>query len=296
VNRIVIHTPMNHRKALIEALKEYLREFNRKYGMETSIETPEHNYSENWFLKSLEQGSIPDMVITHATDLAVLSRDKISEIFAPFPGRFPLRRELEKQEFVDQEGTLHPFCLVPYVMICNSRLINQEQRPTKWEDLLESQWNNMIAFPDQGTPISQAVLSFLRACSPEKFKDFFPAVTFRNSVVEVLKSVAEGDFPLGIANIAFAKILGQKHVVSIWPREGAVCIPQVMAWSRKADKRLLELGDFMLSPPIQEIFARQAFIPVNSAVPLPEELGNPAFLWDGWDGYFDILRKGCEVL
>ena len=297
MNRIVIHTPMNHRNALIEGLKQHLKEFHKKHGLETTIETPSHNYSKNWLLEYLERNSSPDMIITHASDLAVLSSEKIAEIFAPFRNRFQLSTELEQQGFREPGGFLHPFALVPYVIICNTDMIEQENRPVKWEELFQPQWNNMITFPDAGTPISQIVLSFLYDYAPEKFQEFYPAVKFQSSVVEALKAVREGQYPLGIANIGFAKIMAQKNVVPIWPQDGAVCIPQIMAWSRQADPRLLELGDFMLSQPIQALFARQGFIPVNPTLPQqPHENGKCKLLWEGWDRYWEVTRKGYQLL
>ncbi len=293
MNRILIHTPINIRKALVDALKQHLKEFRNKHGMEISVETPGHNHAENWLVKCMEEGSFPDMVIAHATDFAPLNRQQLKEIFLPVGERFPLRRELDR--FREEGGLLNPVFLVPLVIACNTDMVDEAKRPEKWEDLLKSEWENMVTFPAGETPISQAVLSFLADKYPDKFRDFFPSIVFQSSVPEVLQSMGAGNFPLAVANISFAKMLRQKHVIPLWPREGAVCIPQVAVWSRNADKRLLELGEFFRSRQLQELFAHQGFIPVIPEVSLPAELPgrNFSFTWEGWDPFLESIRKGC---
>ncbi|MEQ8176503.1 MAG: ABC transporter substrate-binding protein [Syntrophomonadaceae bacterium] len=296
MSRILIHTPLNIRKNLIDALKAFLKDFNRKHGMQIGVETVDHSVQGSWLADCVAQNDIPDMVLAHATDYATVDLGKLSDVFASFPNRFPPRPEL--QPYGDDAGILHPVFGVPFVIICNTRLVNPEDRPSSWEELMASRWHGRLAFPDPTTPIARGVASYINSCYPGQFQDFLPHLKFVKSVPELNQAVGDGVYPLGIANIAFAKMLHQRHVVPIWPKEGAVLIPQFMAWSNRADKSLLEIGDFMLSKPVQAIFANQGFVPANPELPLSNVLTeNCGFVrLEEWERYSENIRKVCELL
>lgn len=298
MSRILIHISINIRKVLVDALKQHLKDFNKKYGMNTTIETVDSNQEGTWLVNCLNQDSFPDMALAHASDFVQLERKKLKEKLLPLPGRFPLQVELEKEGLRDPEGILHPVFLVPFVIVCNARMLSQDERPSKWEDLLEPKWHHKVTFPAAGTPISQAVTAFLKAHYSEKFREFYSSLEFQKSPVEVIKSVGDGVFPLGIANLGFAKMLQQKNVVPVWPEEGVVCNPLVLVYSRQADERLLELGDLLFAEQIQRMLVPQGFIPINKEVAQSDQIARQVlhFPWDGWDKYFDDLRKGSTGL
>ncbi|MEN6389164.1 MAG: extracellular solute-binding protein [Syntrophomonas sp.] len=296
MSKILIHTPLNIRKNLIDGLKGFLKDFNRNNGTKISAEPVDHSVQGSWLADRVAQDDIPEMILAHATDYATVNRGELSKVFASFPNRFPLRPEL--QPYGDDAGILHPVFGVPFVIICNTRLISPEDRPSSWEELMASRWHGQLAFPDPTTPIARGVASYINSSYPGLFKEFLPHLRFIKSVPELNQAVVDGVYPLGIANIAFAKMLHQKHVVPIWPKEGAVLIPQFMVWSNRADKRLLEIGDFMLSKPVQAILANQGFVPANPELPLSNVLAeNCGFVrWEEWDRYSENVRKVCELL
>ncbi|HHW61548.1 MAG TPA: ABC transporter substrate-binding protein, partial [Syntrophomonadaceae bacterium] len=105
-----------------------------------------------------------------------------------------------------------------------------------------------------------------------------------------------GVYPLGITNIAFARISRQKNTRLIFPQDGLFCMPQVMVWSKKADERLLEMGDFLMSRQVQEYLALQAFVPAAPESSIPELLANNkvTLRWEGWEQYLNVIR-GSKV-
>ncbi|MFZ3130028.1 MAG: hypothetical protein WA125_02730 [Desulfosporosinus sp.] len=58
-----------------------------------------------------------------------------------------------------------------------------------------------------------------------------------------------------------------------------------MVWSKKADERLLEIGDFLISRQVQEYLALQTFAPVSADVAIPQILT---------EHDFSLRRKGWE--
>ncbi len=110
--------------------------------------------------------------------------------------------------------------------------------------------------------------------------------------MEIVTAVDEGKFSIGITNIAFARISREKNTRIIWPKEGLLCMPQVMVWSKKAPEPLLEAGDFLMSGKIQEYLAMQSFVPVSEEIPMPslltENSGN--LRWNGWESFLKAVR------
>ncbi|HHX86898.1 MAG TPA: ABC transporter substrate-binding protein [Firmicutes bacterium] len=114
----------------------------------------------------------------------------------------------------------------------------------------------------------------------------------KGAPIDVVSAVDEGRYPLGITNIAFARISRNKNTRLIWPRDGMFCMPQVMVWSKNANENLLEIGDFLMSKPVQEYLALQAFIPASPEVGIPQLFtGHSLNLrWEGWESYLNIIR------
>lgn len=295
--RVLIHVSINIRNALVEKFRQKLRDFNKLHGMNVKIVIPENNHEESWLSEGQPQSSFPDMALSHATDFVSLSRKKQKEVFMSLPERFPMREELREKGLLDPDDLLHTAFLVPFVIVCNARLVPPAERPVDWKGLMKAKWRNKVTFPHPKTPITQAVLAFLKNSYPKEFEEFYSSIKFQNSPVEVVKSVGDGLFPLGIANTTFAKTVEQRNVIRIWPAEGILCIPQVVVYKQGADQRLLELGDFLFDREVQEMIARQGFIPVNSEISLPQGILEKMrqFPWAGWEHYFAMLDRLRKV-
>lgn len=290
----MVHISINIRMAVVEALKEEIKLFNKQHGVNMTMGTPTSQPEGVWLPESLAQGALPGMAIAHGTDFASLEQAQLQDLLLPLPGRFPLDSELEAQGLRDPAGLLHPVFIIPFVIICNSSLLAPHQRPIRWADLLDEKWHDQVCFPAQDTPITQAVSAYLRANHPDQYRDFAAGLSFRKSPVEVIKAVGEGAYPLGIANLGFAKMLSGQQVSPIWPEEGAVCSPLVLAFFRPAEPGLLEMGDVLFRPGMQDMAARQGFLPAKSAsIGLEEVIGaKRALAWQGWESYLANLRVG----
>jgi ABC-type Fe3+ transport system substrate-binding protein len=69
-------------------------------------------------------------------------------------------------------------------------------------------------------------------------------------------------------------------------------MPQVMVWGRKATDPLFEIGDFLMSPKVQNYLALQSFVPAAPDIPMHELVTeNQCNLrWKGWDSFLDALK------
>ncbi len=295
--KVLIHCPLNISRSLEEMIKEFGLEMEKKHGINVEIETQPHRPTEDGLFKMyLEKGNMPELVVGHANDFAELPGGYLEEHFRSLPGRFPLRSELVEAGFADAKGYFQPFVVIPFAMFYNPNLLGEKELPEAWQDLLETRWRKQIIMPDEYRMVSKIIRTFMQAHYPERFADFHENVIHQGAPIDVVNAVDEGRYQLGITNIAFARISRSKNTRLIWPRDGIFCMPQVMVWSKKADERLLEIGDFLLSKKVQEYLALQTFIPASPDVAIPKLLTDHNFSlrWESWEHYLSVI-KGSQA-
>ncbi len=294
--KILVHCPLNISRTLEEMLKEYSQKMEKKLGTRIELETQPHRpLEEGLFEKYIKEGNLPELVVGHVNDFAELPEGYLEKHFRSLPGRWPLRKELADIGFLDPRGYFHPFVVIPFAMFYNINRLDAGELPVTWEDLLEERWQKQILMPDVYRMVSKIIRSFMEAHYPDRFADFEENVVHKGAPIDVVNSVDEGLYSIGITNIAFARISRHKNTRLIWPKDGLFCMPQVMAWSKNADESLLGIGDYLMSNQVQEYLALQAFVPASPDVAIPQLLAghNFSLRWEGWEHYLSVV-KGTE--
>jgi ABC-type Fe3+ transport system substrate-binding protein len=290
---VLLHCPLNISRSLGKMMEEFCRPLQEKHKIEIQIQVQPHRSSEESLFKSyFEKDDLPDLTVGQVDDFANLPAGYLSAHFRSLPGRYPVRQELADIGFTDVNGYFHPFVIIPFAIFYNQNLLEEKDLPRTWKDLLDTRWQRQILMPDDSRMVSVIIKSFMEADFPDDFSNFKANVIHQGSPVEVVNAVDEGKYPLGITNIAFARISSQKNIRIIWPQDGLFCMPQVMVWSQKAAEPLLEIGDFLMSRPVQEYLAMQSFVPVSPDVPLPALISdhNCSLRWKGWESFLNVVK------
>lgn len=293
--KVYLHCPLNVSRTLVQMISEYSKEMQEKEGFEIEIlDQPHRPEEKSLFETDFEGEEFPDMIVGHVNDFAALPEGYLEKYFMALPGRFPLREELIDMGFNDEGGYFHPFTIIPFAYFYNVNLLEENEVPVKWEDLLDDKWTKQIRMPDEFRMVSIIIRTFMRANYPDRFSVFSNNAVHNGSPIDVVHSVDNGEFPLGITNIAFARISKNKNTKLIWPKDGFFCMPQVMVFNKKADKRLLELGDFLMGQQVQEYLALQSFIPSSPEIEVPKLLSenNYKLYWDNWEHYLKVIKEG----
>ncbi len=289
---ILLHCPLNISRTLSQMMVDFCETLRKKYGNTLELEIQPHRPEEKSELKAcLEKGRMPAMAVGHVDDLADLSPGVLEKLCLALPGRFPLRKELADLGFGDARGYFHLFSVVPFAMFYNPTLVAEDQVPASWKDLLSPRWRGKIRMPDPFRIVSAVVGACLQDDFPDEFKQFEQNAVQAGSPPEVVADVDAGNFPIGITNIAFARISRQKNTRIIWPKDGLFCMPQAMVFGRDASPAVLEIGDYLLSPAVQEYLAMQSFVPASPEVALhPLVAENHCNLrWKGWDSFLSVV-------
>ncbi|WP_027398867.1 ABC transporter substrate-binding protein [Anaerovorax odorimutans] len=295
MQKVYLHCPLNVSRTLVQMISEYGEKMQDKYGEKIEIlDQPHRPEEKSLFETDFENDEFPDMIIGHVNDFAALPDGYLEKYFLSIPDRFPIRKELEDMGFKDDKGYFHPFTVIPFAYFYNVNLLEEKDVPKSWEDLLNDTWSKKIRMPDEFRMVSIIIRTFMRANYPERFSIFNKNAVHSGSPIDVVQSVDKGEYPLGITNIAFARISKNKNTKLIWPKDGFFCMPQVMVFSKKADKRLLELGDFLMGKEVQEYLALQSFIPASAEIEVPKLLSqnNYKLYWDNWDNYLKVIKEG----
>jgi ABC-type Fe3+ transport system substrate-binding protein len=296
---ILLHCPLNISRTIDDMMKKYCSQFGARHGIDVDIMTQPHRPDEKSLFEScLDHGAIPDMTVGHVNDFAELPPDFLEEHFLSIPGRFPIRKTLSDSGFADDTGFFHPFVIIPFAIFYNRNLINEKNTPQYWKDLRDIRWRGKIRMPDSFRVVSKVVRSFMKTDFPDADADFEKNVIHQGSPMEVVSAVDEGDFPIGITNIAFARISRHQNTRVLWPLDGLYCMPQVMVWRRGAPEVLLEIGDYLMSHDVQEYLSLQSFVPAAPEVPLHHLISenNSNLRWKGWSSFLEAVKDKKDKL
>lgn len=266
---ILLHCPLNISRSLDQLMVDFCKTWQESHGMEVTVQTQPHRPDEtSLFQTYLDQNRFPDLIVGHVNDFADLPDGYLQKHFRSLPGRYPLRNELADLGFHDPKGYFHPFVVIPFAIFYNHQMLTDDDVPRSWEDLLDSRWRGKILMPDPFRVVSKVIDAFMQADYPERISEFRENTVQKGAPPEVVTAVDEGRYPIGIANIAFARISRQKNTRVLWTRDGLFCMPQVMVFSRQAPEAMFEIGDFLMSPTVQEYLAMQSFVPAAPDSPL----------------------------
>ncbi len=290
--KILVHLPLNISRTLEEMLKSAGQALSKKYGLQVEL-------IRNPCLPDLAAGEneaatvIPDMVVGHIDYFTRYSNDFLEKNFCSLSGRYPLRSELTTAGFGDGRGYFHPFTIIPFAIFANPEMLREDQCPRFWEELADPCWAGKIVIPDEQHMATKMIRAFMKTEYPKKNEQFSANLVNEGGPLNVVNAVDEGRYPLGITNITFARISGNKKIRILWPQDGFFCMPQIMAFRKGADERLQEIGDFLLSPVVQDYLAMQTFVPVSPEVAIPEILLEHDFSlrWKSWPAFLKAIKQ-----
>ncbi|MDD4334943.1 MAG: ABC transporter substrate-binding protein [Desulfotomaculaceae bacterium] len=290
--KVLVHLPLNISRAIEEMLKDFGREMKQKHGIKLEVENLHKCMAADEKSKDMRIDNAPDLLVGNANYILKFAGSNLEEHIRPLPGRFPLRPELAKAGFADSRGYFHPFVIVPFAIFYNPNVVREGELPQVWADLLDASWREKILMPAQHHMAPKMIQALIQAYYPEKIAALRQNMVFDGAPINVVNAVDEGRYPLGITNVTFARVSRNKNISMLWPRDGLFCMPLVMVWNKKADDRLLEIGDYLLSSRVQEYLALQTFVPVSTAVNIPQVLieNNFNLIWRGWDDFINVLK------
>jgi iron(III) transport system substrate-binding protein len=190
------------------------------------------------------------------------------------------------------DGKWHGFAARARVLIVNTKLVPEAERPTSIYDLANPKWKGKIgiARPIAGTTASHVACLFA-ALGEEKAKDFFRGlkandVQIRGGNKQVALGCASGQIAFGLTDTddAIIEIERASPVAIVYPDRqpdqlGTLFIPNTLAMIKGCPhpERAQTLIDYLLSPAVEAKLAQgaSAQIPLNPAVTTAPRVETP---------------------
>ena len=153
------------------------------------------------------------------------------------------------------------------VVMANEGQLKGDKPPVTWKDLFDSKWKGRIIMGDPATSGSayDQVYGIYQLYGSEGLEKLAANAVISKSSGQVYKSVASGEYPLGITMeyAAYSYIAGgQKNVKIIYPQEGAFVAPEAVAVIKNPKNGAAsaqQLYDLLISKEVQEAELVQNF-------------------------------------
>ena len=195
------------------------------------------------------------------------------------------------------DDTWHAFAARGRILIVNTSLVKETERPRGLFDLLDARWKGRMAMakPQFGTTATQAACLF-EVLGPEKAKKFYLGLRDNDVKIvpgnkQVAEGVGQGQFAVGMTDTddAMEEVEAGRPVAIVFPdrdrpagdRMGTLFLPNTLAIIRGCPnpQGARKLVDYLLSPEVEAKLAETAShqIPLNPQVKarLPKEIQRP---------------------
>ena len=195
-------------------------------------------------------------------------------------------------EFRAQDGTWYGFAARARILIVNTQLMPEADRPKSIIDLIDPRWKGKVAIakPLFGTTATHATCLFA-AWGDEKARAFFSALKANGVQVlsgnkQVATAVGSGQAVFGLTDTddAIGEVDAARPVAIVYPDRqpdqlGTLFIPNVLAILKGAPhpKEAEALGNTLLGPEAEAQLARgpSAQIPLNRKTQAPPRVETP---------------------
>ena len=224
--------------------------------------------------------------------------------------------------FRSPDGLWHGFAARARVLIVNTDLVPEDQRPGSILDLADPKWRGRAAMakPLFGTTATHAACLF-SVWGDERAKEFFKKVKANDTRIlagnkQVALSVAAGRVAWGVTDTddAIIELEAGRPVAIVYPDQnegglGTLFIPNTIAIIKGSPnpQQARRLVDFLLSPRVEEMLAAgpSAQIPLNAEVETSTRVKTPRQIKpmqvdfnraaEKWDTAAEFLRDEFAV-
>jgi hypothetical protein len=238
---------------------------------------------------------IPDLVSTHQLSI-MRHRDAMiaSGNYECLRGRLPeMRPDLQQLGFDDPTGYLRVVCVVPIVLV-HGRSV--QDPPTTWADLPDERWKGKI-----GGSSLDIMLKLVRLYANSLFggdaEQFIANLALDGIPIDTNLQVDRGEREVGIVPLPFTQGARNKNIVVRWPKDGALCVPQVLIHKKGSFEETRQVSEYLLSDEVQRYLSETGnMIPVNPNAPLPPlvRANSLNLYWKGWDWFLEGLAPLYE--
>jgi iron(III) transport system substrate-binding protein len=148
----------------------------------------------------------------------------------------------------------------------NRKHLGGNPEPKTWKDLLDARWKGKIIIADPAnSSTAYTILWGIKAMLGDNaLKQIAANVVVTSAAATVLRSVAQGEYPIGLTfeSNAYAYVAGgQKEIKLVYPEDGTFTTPEFLVLSKNAPNGAVakRAYDLILSKEVQIALLENAF-------------------------------------
>ncbi|WGH84842.1 ABC transporter substrate-binding protein [Auritidibacter ignavus] len=181
--------------------------------------------------------------------------------------------------YVDEDNYWVGTRLIPTIIAVNTDVISEEDEPSLWQDLTNSDYEGQIAMPNPDVSGAAAFNTAVWRSSDELGDQWLEDLVANDPTIlesngPVGQAVGEGTTGLGIVVDYVIRDLADQgsQVKVVYPEDGAPYVSQPAGVFADSDNQELanQFVDFLISEDGQQMAAEQSYLPVRDDVGVPE--------------------------
>ena len=280
-------------------LLEHLESWIEKENISIAYDLPAASMGLDWLKEriadSRDESELADLYLSAGFSLffdhALMGRYQEAGVFSDLTGAKRLNACFDN-EAIDLKDPRHQYAIVgivPAIFMVNTALLGDRSCPKSWHDLLQPEFENMIALPMQDLDLFNAVLLGLYKEYGEEgiaklgrnlMRSMHPA-----QMVKSGKKRPQEETPLiTVMPYFFTSMIDPNGVLQpVWPKEGAIVSPIFLLAKASAKDNVQPLVDFLFSKSMGEVFSAQGKFPSTHPDVDNQLTSEQTFLWPGWD-------------
>ncbi|PXA77274.1 ABC transporter substrate-binding protein [Auritidibacter sp. NML100628] len=181
--------------------------------------------------------------------------------------------------YVDEDNYWVGTRLIPTIIAVNTDVISEDDEPSLWQDLTNSDYEGQIAMPNPDVSGAAAFNTAVWRSSDELGDQWLEDLVANDPTIlesngPVGQAVGEGTTGLGIVVDYVIRDLADQGspVKVVYPEDGAPYVSQPAGVFADSDNQELanQFVDFLISEDGQQMAAEQSYLPVRDDVGVPE--------------------------
>lgn len=246
----------------------------------------------DWLKNNMKEESLSDIFLSAGFDLFFddkyinqFKKKKVFKDLIPFE-KYNSDFDNDYISLKDPKGDYSILGVVPAVFLINEEIIDFNEAPKSWEELINGKFENKVSLPVGDFDLFNAILlnifkkyglDGVKKLSKTLLKGMHPSQMVKSNTLKEQPAIT-------IMPYFFTKMIKFGGAMkAIWPKDGAIISPIFMLTKKEKESELLKFVEYFSSKEVGEIFSHKGLFPstnpdVDNMIPKENK-----YMWLGWD-------------
>ena len=282
--------PCPIRIPLLESFDKWLKLMD--CGNTINYELKAASMGVDWLKNNMKEESLSDIFLSAGFDLffddKYINQFKKKKVFKDLISFEKYNSDFDNDyiSLKDPKGDYSILGVVPAVFLINEEIIDFNEAPKSWEELISGKFENKVSLPVGDFDLFNAILlNIFKKYGLDGVKQLSKTLLKGMHPSQMVKSNTSKEQPaITIMPYFFTKMIKfGGPMKAIWPKDGAIISPIFMLTKKEKESELLKFVEYFSSKEVGEIFSHKGLFPstnpnVDNMIPKENK-----YMWLGWD-------------